>query len=251
MPHSFVPTEPLAAPEGAADNAACHPVGAASATPSMNILLNKAHFPVTVLGPGRRIGLWLQGCTIRCKGCVSQDTWPADPARAMPVKALLDWCRKVAANGLDGITISGGEPFDQPKALAALLDGLIAWRKTANLDFDLLSYSGYPFKTLEKQHAKLLARLDAVIPEPYADGRPLGHLWRGSDNQTLVPLSARGTARYADFGAAPQAPDEKRMQVALENGKLWFIGIPHRGDMTALEALCQQRGLSLNEVSWR
>ena len=217
----------------------------------MNILLNKAHFPVTVLGPGRRIGLWLQGCSIRCKGCVSQDTWPADPARALPVKTLLDWCKRVARDGFDGVTISGGEPFDQPKALAALLDGLSAWRKTASLDFDLLCYSGYPLKTLEKKHARLLAKLDAVVPEPYADGRPLGHLWRGSDNQTLVPLSTRGEARYAEYVEAPQVTDDKRMQVAVEDGRLWMIGIPHRGDMTALDALCRTRGLTLDEVSWR
>jgi anaerobic ribonucleoside-triphosphate reductase activating protein len=217
----------------------------------MNILLNKAHFPVTVLGPGRRIGLWLQGCSIRCKGCVSQDTWPADPARALPVKTLLDWCKRVARDGFDGVTISGGEPFDQPKALAALLDGLSAWRKTASLDFDLLCYSGYPLKTLEKKHARLLAKLDAAVPEPYADGRPLGHLWRGSDNQTLVPLSARGEARYAEYVEAPQVTDDKRMQVAVEDGRLWMIGIPHRGDMTALDALCRTRGLTLDEVSWR
>lgn len=217
----------------------------------MNILLNKAHFPVTVLGPGRRIGLWLQGCTIRCKGCVSQDTWPADPAKAIPVKTLLDWCKRVAKDGFDGVTISGGEPFDQPKALAELVDGLIVWRTAASLDFDLLCYSGYPFKTLEKRHAKILARLDALIPEPYADGRPLGALWCGSDNQTLVPLSARGEARYSDTIAAPQAESEKRMQVSVEDGRLWMIGIPHRGDMTALEELCRARGLTLAEVSWR
>ncbi len=217
----------------------------------MNILLNKAHFPVTVLGPGRRIGLWLQGCSIRCKGCVSQDTWPADPQRAMPVKALLDWCRRVAQDGLDGVTISGGEPFDQPKALAALLDGMDVWRAAAGLDFDILCYSGYPLKTLEKRHARILARLDALIPEPYADGRPLGALWRGSDNQTLVPLSVRGRARYADSIDAPQAVTEKRMQMAVEAGKLWMIGIPHRGDMAALEALCRQRGMQLDAVSWR
>jgi anaerobic ribonucleoside-triphosphate reductase activating protein len=217
----------------------------------MNILLNKAHFPVTVLGPGRRIGLWLQGCSIRCRGCVSQDTWPADPARALPVATLLAWCRRVGQDGLDGVTISGGEPFDQPKALAALLDGLIAWRQAERLDFDLLCYSGYPLKTLEKKHAKLLARLDALIPEPYADGRPLGKLWRGSDNQTLVPLSPRGQARYAAAADAPQAEETKRMQVAVEDGKLWMIGIPHRGDMAALEELCRTRGLTLDAVSWR
>lgn len=217
----------------------------------MKILLNKAHFPVTVLGPGRRIGLWVQGCSIRCKACVSQDTWPADPARAVPVSALLDWCRTVALDGFDGITISGGEPFDQPQSLMALLTQLGGWRTAAGLDFDILCYSGYPLKWLKKRHAKILALLDAVIPEPYADGRPLGGLWRGSDNQPLVPLSMRGEARYAALVAAPRATDDKRMQLAVENGKLWFIGIPHRGDMAALEALCRQRGLMIEGVSWR
>ncbi len=217
----------------------------------MNILLNKAHFPVTVLGPGRRIGLWLQGCTIRCKGCVSQDTWPADASRTMPVAALLDWCKRVAQDGCDGITISGGEPFDQPKPLASLLRGLRAWRTTAGLDFDLLCYSGYPLKTLEKRHTKILALLDALIPEPFVDGRPLGGLWRGSDNQTLVPISPRGVARYADCIGQAQAAEGKRMQISVEDGKLWFIGIPQRGDMAELETLCRQRGLELQQVSWR
>jgi anaerobic ribonucleoside-triphosphate reductase activating protein len=217
----------------------------------MNILLNKAHFPVTVLGPGQRIGLWLQGCTIRCQGCVSQDTWPADPSRAMPVAALLDWCKRVAQEDCDGITISGGEPFDQPRPLGLLLRGLHAWRTAAVLDFDLLCYSGYPLKTLEKRHPKLLALLDALIPEPFVDGRPLGGLWRGSDNQTLVPISPRGVARYADYIGQAQAGESKRMQISVEDGKLWFIGIPHRGDMAALETLCRQRGLELQQVSWR
>lgn len=217
----------------------------------MNIEINKAHFPVTVLGPGRRIGLWLQGCSIRCRGCVSQDTWPQDPARAMPVADLLAWCRRTSRNALDGVTISGGEPFDQPRALAALLDGLVRWRKTDGLEFDILCYSGHSMKMLKKQHAGLLGRIDALIPEPYADGRPLGSLWCGSDNQTLVPLTPRGRALYAAFADAPQLPDGKRMQLAVDAGKLWMIGIPHRGDMTALEALCRQRGLTLDAVSWR
>jgi anaerobic ribonucleoside-triphosphate reductase activating protein len=50
---------------------------------------------------------------------------------------------------------------------------------------------------------------------------------------------------------APQVPDDKRLQVAVEDGRLWMIGIPHRGDMTALDALCRTRGLTLDEVSWR
>ena len=213
--------------------------------------LNKAHWPVTVLGPGRRLGLWVQGCTIGCRGCVSQDTWPSDPAKTIAVHDLLAWCKRVAAEGLDGITISGGEPFQQPEGLRALLEGLHVWRRTAKLDFDLLCYSGYPLKTLERKHAKLLALLDAVIPEPYVDHLPQGNVWRGSSNQPLVPLSERGHARYARHIEASSDATGKRMQAAIEGGRVWMIGIPGRGDMAQVEALCASRGLTLSKVSWR
>jgi anaerobic ribonucleoside-triphosphate reductase activating protein len=216
----------------------------------MRIAVNKAHYPVTVLGPGQRIGIWLQGCSIRCKGCVSQDTWAADPGKLMPVAALLAWCSRTATADFAGVTISGGEPFDQPQALAELLKGLHDLRRSTGKDFDILCYSGYPLTTLKKKHAKLLALLDAVIPEPYVDGLPLAKVWRGSANQPLVPLSPRGEARFSPH-LETSAATGKRMQVAAEGKRLWFIGIPDRGDMAELEALCRQRGLTLDAVSWR
>jgi anaerobic ribonucleoside-triphosphate reductase activating protein len=215
----------------------------------VTVQLNKAHWPVTVLGPGRRSGVWVQGCSIRCKGCVSQDTWPSDASKEIAVRDLLAWCKRTTEGNLDGVTISGGEPFDQAAGLKALLDGLHRWRRDAALDFDILCYSGYPLKTLQAKHRDVLDRLDAIVPEPYADALPLGLVWRGSSNQPLVPLSARGRARYADFVAADAAG--KRMQVAVEGGRVWMIGIPDRGDMAKLEALCESRGLALAEVSWR
>ncbi|MBZ0104342.1 MAG: radical SAM protein [Sulfuricella denitrificans] len=218
---------------------------------SILIQINKAHYPVTVLGPGKRIGIWLQGCGIGCKGCVSTDTWAPDPRRAMTVTDLLAWCKRTAGNELDGITLSGGEPFDQPGPLRALLKGLHGWRKQGGVDFDILCYSGYPLKTLQQKHSALLALLDAIIPEPYAEGLPLGKLWRGSSNQSLVPLSPRGSVRFAPFMEESAAGHGKQMQVAVEGGRIWMIGIPERGDMARLEALCLSRGLSLDQVSWR
>jgi anaerobic ribonucleoside-triphosphate reductase activating protein len=217
----------------------------------VKIAVNKAHFPVTVLGPGRRIGIWVQGCKIRCKGCVSQDTWEPDPGRETTVARLLAWCRKTSEGIFDGVTISGGEPFDQPRALAALIDGLIAWRDSAGTDFDILCYSGYPLATLQKRHAPLLARLDAIIPEPFVESLPLKHLWRGSANQSLVPLSARGRARYAPFVEATADTFGKRIQAGVDGQRIWFVGIPARGDMAALEASCAARGIALSKVSWR
>jgi anaerobic ribonucleoside-triphosphate reductase activating protein len=216
---------------------------------SLLLRLNKAHYPVSVLGYGRRIGIWFQGCSIQCKDCVSRDTWAQDAGASMRVADLLAWCRQKAMEGVDGVTFSGGEPFDQPQALGALIDGLDRWRKRAGLTLDLLCYSGYPLKTLQTKHAALLKKLDAVIPEPYVENLPEGGLWRGSSNQPLLPLSALGRARYGEQVDAPD--DAKSMQIAVEDGRIWMIGIPARGDMAALEHLCAVRGLRLEQVSWR
>jgi len=217
----------------------------------MKVSINKAHFPVTVLGPGKRLGIWLQGCSIGCKGCISQDTWNFDPGRNMHVAHLLDWCRNTTAGKLDGVTISGGEPFDQPAALGELLDGLIKWRKQNNLDFDILCYSGYPHATLQKKHAGILMKLDALIPEPYIDAKPLTHVWRGSSNQSLVLLSELGRNRFEQYQDTMADTANKHIQTLIDGERVWYVGIPARGDMDALERSCKSQGVSLTQVSWK
>lgn len=228
----------------------------------MKIIINKAHFPVTVLGPGRRIGIWVQGCSLGCKGCISQDTWSRDEDKAMSVASLLAWCEEISTHQLDGVTISGGEPFEQPEALGELLHGLSQWRQRRKLDFDILSYSGYPLATLRARHASLLARLDAVIAEPYVDALPTDQPWCGSANQKLTALSPRGKRRYLASdrsGAAaspspslsPSARADKRIQALVDGQRVWYVGIPARGDMARLEALCRARGVDFAQVSWR
>ena len=222
---------------------------------SMNILINKLHFPVTVLGPGRRIGIWVQGCSIGCKGCISQDTWPRDESKALAVADLLAWCEQISGHALDGVTISGGEPFDQPAALNELLRGLARWRERRKLDFDILCYSGYPLATLRERHSALLGRLDAVIAEPYIDALPSAHPWCGSANQKLTLLSARGRRRLAAQAGQPSAgsiaPHGKRIQALVDGQRVWYVGIPARGDMARLEELCRARGVDFAQVSWR
>ena len=216
----------------------------------MKLQLNKAHFPVTALGPGRRIGIWMQGCSIHCPGCVSLDTWEPDRSKAMEIGALVAWCKRVAAEGFDGVTISGGEPFDQPKPLAALLDALLRWRRARSRPFDILCYSGYRLEKLSKEHPKLLACIDALICDPYVECLSTQRPWRGSDNQRLVPLTPLGHERYDDFvQAADGLP--KRFQVVADGQRLWFVGIPQRGDLARIEQACAERGVSLAATSWR
>jgi anaerobic ribonucleoside-triphosphate reductase activating protein len=210
--------------------------------------ISRAHYPVTVLGPGRRIGLWLQGCSIRCAGCVSQDTWTQDATRRMNVSHLLAWCREMATDGLDGITISGGEPFDQADGLHTLLDGLNAWRAQTQIDFDILCYSGYPFRQLQKIYPTVLAKLDAVVPEPFNQHAMPGLKWRGSSNQTLIALSSRGVRVYSPWINAETLSE---MQIAVNDGKVWLIGIPPHGGLDRIMQSCSEKGLQLKEVSWQ
>ena len=213
------------------------------------LYLNKAHYPVTTLGPGRRIGLWLQGCALACPGCVSRDTWGFEPDRALPLPVVLAWCREMASAGLDGVTLSGGEPFEQPAALLALLEALCEWREAAGLSFDILCYSGLPWRRLQREFAAILERLDAIIPEPFQARHPTRLLWRGSANQPLIPLSPLGRERYAPY--LNREVERRPFQVAVDREQVWAIGIPGAGDMDRLEQRCAERGLRLGGVSWR
>lgn len=216
----------------------------------MRIEINKAHFPVTVLGPGRRIGIWLQGCHIRCAGCMSHDTWDADSTKRIDVADLLAWCAKITQGVVDGITISGGEPFGQPEALLELLEGIHAWRSRLTLPVDILCYSGYPWRKLLRDHPAILHLLDAIIPEPFVQKLPQAHIWRGSSNQVLIPLSELGHARYAKFRSVPSST-QRGVQVAVSAHRIWLIGIPKVADLEALHEYCESAGISQEGMSWR
>lgn len=216
----------------------------------MKVALNKAHFPVTVLGPGRRIGIWFQGCSIGCAGCVSRDTWRSDQGRSIDVAKLLEWCRAKGAAGVDGVTISGGEPFEQPDGLAELLRGLHVWRDEMERPLDILCYSGFGYSRLRRKYREILALIDALIPEPYRHSQPQARIWRGSKNQPLVILSALGQQRFGPFMEAA-GDTAQRVQVEIGETGLWYIGIPQRGDMEQLEKAVRARGLIIGDVSWR
>ena len=215
---------------------------------SATLLLAKAHYPVTTLGPGRRAGIWTQGCTIHCPGCLSRDTWEADPGTAIPVATVLRWLTSLRR--VDGVTISGGEPFQQPEALRELLLGIRAW---ASPDVDVLVYSGYAASRLRRsaRSRALLELCDAVVAGPYIErlnGREDGLRWRGSANQRIVAVSELGRERYGDAEWGEEPP---HMQVSVEDDRIYYVGIPRRGDMERLMERLSLSGIHAGEVSWR
>ena len=214
----------------------------------MTLRVNKAHWPVTVLGYGQRIGIWLQGCSIHCPNCCSQDTWPLDENRRMNVSDLVEWCRVTAGAEVDGITISGGEPFEQSEGLLSLLQTLRVWQHQSKCEMDILCYSGLPWNYLKNNHSDILALLDVVISEPYIHTMEPLEL-RGSSNQTIQLLTSIGINRYSEKEL--DCFFNNRVQVQVDEEHIWFIGIPNRDDMDKVDTLCEKGGLVLKNVSWR
>ena len=216
------------------------------------VAVNRLHWPVTVLGPGRRVGIWVQGCSIECPGCVSRDTWPPmslDDRIAVPeLIARIDMLVDRGPDGpVDGVTLTGGEPFDQADALDGLLGALRSWLDQRGApSADLLVYTGYDEPAARELAPRAFALADAVIAGPYVAAQP-GTRWWGSGNQRLITRDDNTAARYES--ALREAPPQ--LQVAVDQGQAFIIGVPSRGVLAQMETRLADSGIRLGGVSWR
>lgn len=150
----------------------------------MKNILNIAIFigESRVNGPGTRSVVWLQGCSRDCAGCYNQSFRVQKLAHLVSVDDL--YAMIIAHLPIiDGVTFSGGEPFDQAEALSLLTYRLK--RKGLNI----LCYSGYTCAELrhhpDHSVAKLLSNTDILIDGPYIEELREVTMWRGSSNQQL------------------------------------------------------------------
>jgi anaerobic ribonucleoside-triphosphate reductase activating protein len=205
--------------------------------------VSRAHFPVTSLGPGTRLALWLQGCQLACRGCMSRDTW--DPAGGTDVSEadLLRMWRDALAAGATGLTISGGEPLAQAEPLTEFLRA--AHTGTA----DILLYTGYELTELDEKGRAAVAAADAVITGRYEAGQPTRLIWRGSANQRLVANTALGESRYAEY--LDLTPDRAPVQIGVDGERLWVIGVPAPGALPRMERALRGKGIRFQEAAWR
>ncbi|WP_459206006.1 4Fe-4S cluster-binding domain-containing protein [Pseudomonas sp. MLB6B] len=204
----------------------------------MHLSLSRVHFPVTTLGPGQRVGIWFQGCSLRCPGCISADTW-GPGRRQVSLDALLTQIAPWLAQA-DGVTVSGGEPFEQFDALLALLRALR--QRSAG---DILVYSGHSLEALGPQLEQTQGLIDGLISDPYQEHSEQTLALRGSDNQRLSLLTPLGQARLADCQRLLRAADKALDLMFDEAGSVWMAGIPRRGDLLRLRDLLHSQGHQL------
>lgn len=200
----------------------------------MKVAVSRLHFPVTALGPGQRVGLWFQGCSIRCPGCVSVDTW-AEGIGLVEIPELLDSIGAWAADA-DGLTVSGGEPFGQPEALAEVLR---YWRRRST--GSVLVYTGHELDDVSLWLDKNPGLIDGLMTGPFRSDISQTLALRGSDNQRLHALSPAGH-KFASFDR-PASKDDRSLDVMFDDeGRAWFAGIPARGDLARLRRALSAAG---------
>ncbi|WAS93795.1 4Fe-4S single cluster domain-containing protein [Nannocystis punicea] len=145
-------------------------------------------------GPGRRFAVWVQGCGLRCPGCCNPEFFAREGGESITVATLADELRLARdLHALDGLTVLGGEPSEQPAAVAALCRaaralclGTIVFTGRTHAELQALPEAR---ALLEAADTLVDGRFDARLREP-ADGRR----WIGSSNQQIVHL----TSRHAD-----------------------------------------------------
>lgn len=212
--------------------------------------VNRVHYPVTALGYGTRLGIWVQGCPLACRGCMARDTWAPDEGAGVQVPELAELCRQAALCGADGITISGGEPLAQPEALAGLLAEVDAIRAelARDRDLDIIVYTGYAPGEFIPEQRRAVAAADVLVTGRFDITAPTGLIWRGSANQQMLLRTALGRERYADM--VDHVPERTPMQVNVADDGIWLIGVPRTGGVRTLERSLRQREVRLGSASW-
>ena len=84
-------------------------------------------YPVEVLGPGKRIGIWFAGCHHHCKGCSNPELWDQPEKYHVSVDTVMALVNSIVEqHQVDGFTLTGGDPMEQADELPPLLEKLSA-----------------------------------------------------------------------------------------------------------------------------
>ena len=216
----------------------------------MDLRINRIAYPVTTLGPGRRIALWVQGCDRHCAGCASVDTWDLGAGVTTDAEMLAEEITSQVIDGdLDGLTITGGEPILQAESLELLLVGVR--RRLRSVidagDFDILLFSGFPYDDIVEAKLSLLKEVDVAVCGPYVRSRPRTGPLVASDNQELVFLNENVRGRYECY----MEDNRKTLQFQVAEDGVFLVGLPEADDLHLFRQRLAERGVVLGGVSWK
>lgn len=155
-------------------------------------------YPVKVLGPGNRVGIWVAGCERACPGCSNPELWKQQPEYEISLSHMVEIITSLAKNHpIDGFTISGGEPMLQAQELAVLLEEL------KGISRDVLVYSGFRLEELQAKKDDsincFLSQISVLIDGAYIEEKNDNSVLRGSSNQRIHILEKEFEHQYREY----------------------------------------------------
>ena len=133
-------------------------------------------------GEGIRYVIFTQGCPHHCVGCHNPQTHSFDGGKLVLIEDILDDISK-RKKWIDGITISGGEPFCQTDQCSIIAE------RAQELGLTVWCYTGYLFENLYRQGSELLKHIDVLVDGPFVQNeRSLELNFRGSRNQRVIDI---------------------------------------------------------------
>ena len=176
-----------------------------------------------IYGPGKRWVLWTQGCTLACKGCWNTQTWSKRGGDEKSISQLIESI--TSQEDIEGITILGGEPFQQLDGIAELI------KSVKQLGLTVMLYTGYEKAEFNDLMWQCFNSSDLVIAGRYRkELRDVGLIWRGSTNQILE--SPTGHYDVAKF----EESQEVEIHIDHETNEVTLTGYP---DLQIVEMIKQ------------
>lgn len=203
-------------------------------------------YPVKVLGPGKRIGIWVHGCKRGCPGCANPELWEPDSRKNISIEQIKKMVQSVVEKyPVDGITISGGEPFLQTEALAEVVAVLKEYTD------DILIFTGYERSALLKRKKEaeatryILKNISALVDGKYIEEKNDGHPLRGSSNQKLYYRDQSVRDRYETY--IQEQKKEQYAQIFPTSDGTIMVGIHRKEFRKSMDAKMQERGIRKEE----
>jgi anaerobic ribonucleoside-triphosphate reductase activating protein len=135
-------------------------------------------------GPGIRFVVFAQGCPHHCPGCHNPASHDFKGGQLVAIDSIIDEMNNNPL--LDGITLSGGEPFEQAQAFAELA------RRAQAVGYHVMTYTGYSYESLidKKQPRQLLEHTDLLVDGRFEVAQKSLRLkFRGSQNQRIIDMN--------------------------------------------------------------
>lgn len=155
-------------------------------------------YPVNVLGPNNRLGIWLSICHHKCKGCSNPELWKEKADQLISVDELFNTIKQINEyKKIDGFTITGGDPFYQSEELLKLID------KIYTISDDIIIYTGFTIEELKEQKSQfiddILAKTAVLIDGKYIEELNDNSFMVGSNNQRKLILNKKYEDMYNEY----------------------------------------------------